>query len=620
MTDRLRQLVSGRRAIVFFGFLALVLYPVVRPYDIYPQTVMLLAFLLAIQSVSWNIISGYAGYISLGHSAFLGLGGYTAAIIAIHTGVNPVLLAPLGGVVAVLAALILGAIVLRSRSQAFVIITIALLLSAQAVFTNWKSLTNGSDGITLPLPSWSRDIQSMPFYYMFLALLVVTVAFSAQIRRRKFGTVLLAIREDEGKAAAIGVNTSRSKVLAFCCSAFFIGMAGGVYAYFQTFLNPIGMFNILGSVMIVLAALIGGRGTLWGPVVGAFVLQGANEAATVYGGGTESRVLLFGIALVLVVLFMPNGLLPTLEAWWARRHKVDVAFTNQVGALGQGKLEFQHKLTLPLPDAEPHTLLDVRGVSKAFGGLKAVDHADLKVREGSITGLIGPNGSGKTTLYNLVTGVMAPDSGQIFFDGERIDKLKPWDRGHRGLGRTFQVTRLFNSMTVLENVVAPLPDGRWRTLMLDAVSGSEADRARHLLNYVGLASFADQPVGTLSYGQRKLVELAQVLMMEPRLILLDEPAGGINPSLVEKLSDVIRDLNSQGVSFLIVEHNIPMVLGLCDPVIVFSRGAAIAEGRPDEIRRNPAVLDAYLGDEWKEPPPAAAPIPPIVSLTSLRSS
>lgn len=622
MMGRLGRLFSGPRAVILLGSLALLLYPVIRPYDVYPQTVMLLAFLLAIQAVSWNIISGYAGYISLGHSAFLGIGGYTAAIIAIRTGVNPVLVAPIGGIVVVLTALILGAIVLRTRSQAFVIITIALLLSAQAVFTNWKSLTNGSDGITLPLPSWSRDIQALPFYYLFLALLAVTVLFSAQIKRRKFGTSLIAIREDEGKAAAIGINAPRSKIVAFCCSAFFIGTAGGVYAYFQTFLNPVGMFNILGSVMIVLAALIGGRGSLWGPVIGAFILQGANEAATVYGGGTESRVLLFGLVLTLVVLFMPNGLLPSLETWWGRHHAVEVTFTDQVGALGQGTLEFQHALTLPLPDAEPRMLLDVRGVSKSFGGLIAVDKADLLVREGSITGLIGPNGSGKTTLYNLITGVMRPDSGEIHFDGERIDRLQPWDRGHRGLGRTFQVTRLFNSMTVLENVVAPLPDGRWRTLLLDAVSGSEAERARHLLDYVGLAAFVDQPVGTLSYGQRKLVELAQVLMMEPRLILLDEPAGGINPSLVEKLSGVIRDLNAQGVTFLIVEHNIPMVLGLCDPVIVFAHGAAIAEGGPDDIRRNPAVLDAYLGDEWKpaesDLPPAPV-VPPTPPLTSLRS-
>jgi ABC-type branched-subunit amino acid transport system ATPase component/ABC-type branched-subunit amino acid transport system permease subunit len=583
----------------------LVLFPVVRPYDVYPQTVILLAFLLAIQAVSWNIISGYAGYISLGHSVFLGLGGYAAAIVATRSGINPLLLAPVGAVVVTVIAVLVGAIVLRRRSHAFVIITIALLLSTQAVFNNWKSLTGGSDGLTLPLPSWSNDIQALPFYYMFLAILGLTVLFSAQLRRRKFGTGLIAIREDEGKAAAIGVNAALYKVIAFGCSAFFIGLAGGVYAYYQTFLNPPGMFSILSSVMIVLAALVGGRGTLYGPVIGAFLLQFASEEATVYGGGTETRVLLFGLILVLVVLFMPAGLLPTVARWWERRHATETEYTNQIGALGNGRLEFRTRAPRPVPPGEePSVLLDVRGVSKSFGGLRAVDDANLQVREGTITALIGPNGSGKTTLFNLVTGVMKADSGEIWFDGKRIDAMAAHRRGHLGLSRTFQVTRLFDSMSVLENVVAPVPDTSLRTMLAGAVSGVEADRARHLLEYVGLGSFEHQPAGSLSYGQKKLVELAQVLMMEPRLILLDEPAGGINPSLVERLSGMIRELNEQGVSFLVVEHNIPMVLGLCDPIYVFARGSSISQGSPDVVRNDPKVLDAYLGDEWAEDPQA----------------
>ena len=603
----MKGLLTRQRGAVALVTLALLLYPAIRPYDIYPQTVMLLAFLLAIQAVSWNIISGYAGYISLGHSVFLGLGGYAAAIVATRTGINPLVLAPLGAIVVTVIAVLVGAIVLRRRSHAFVIITIALLLSTQAVFTNWKSLTGGSDGLTLSLPTWSNDIQALPFYYMFLVLLGLTVAFSAQIRRRKFGTGLIAIREDEGKAAAIGVNAARYKIIAFGCSAFFVGLAGGVYAYYQSFLNPPGMFSILSSVMIVLAALVGGRGTLFGPVIGAFILQLASEAATVYGGGSETRVLLFGIVLVLVVLFMPAGLLPTLQRLWDRRHTGETEYTNQIGALGHGRLEFRQRAPRELdPDGEPPVLLDVRGVSKAFGGIQAVDNADLQVREGSITALIGPNGSGKTTLFNLVTGVMKADAGEIWFDGRRIDSMAAHSRGHLGLARTFQVTRLFDSMTVLENVVAPVPDTRLKTMLAGAVSGQEAERARHLLDYVGLGSFAQQQAGALSYGQKKLVELAQVLMMEPRLILLDEPAGGINPSLVERLSGMIRDLNDQGVSFLVVEHNIPMVLELCDPVYVFARGTSISQGSPDVVRNDPAVLDAYLGDEWKSEPVAPA--------------
>jgi branched-chain amino acid transport system permease protein len=580
--------------------LALVLYPVINPWKPYPQGVLLLGFLLAIQASSWNIISGYGGYTSLGHSMFLGLGSYTAGILALRWGVNPLWVAPLGGVTALVIAVVIGSVVLRTRGHAFVIITIAMLLAAQILAANFKSLTHGSDGITLQLPFWSRDFQNIPFYYAFLGLLVLTVLFSAWLRRTKFGAGLVAIREDEGKAASIGVNTTRFKIVAYAASAFMIGTAGGVYAYYLTFINPVGSFAILGSVTIVLATLTGGRGTLYGPVIGAFIVNLVSEEATVYGGGTQSRVLIFGLALMLVVLFLPRGLLPTAEAWWRKRHPVEVEYTDQAGALSRTKLT-TYERTRDTP-AEDRPLLDVRGVSKRFGGLTAVDSADLVVQPGTITALIGPNGSGKTTLFNLITGGMTADSGEIWFDGERIDGMRPWKRGHLGLGRTYQVTRLFKEMTVQQNVVAPLPDSRWRTMFAGAVHGHEAERARDLLDIVGLGRMADQPAGALSYGQQKLVELAQVMMLQPRLILLDEPAGGVNPSLLGRLTEVIRELNRGGVTFLIVEHNIPLVLELCDPVVVFSRGAPIAEGPPELIQQDPVVLDAYLGDDWRPEP------------------
>jgi branched-chain amino acid transport system permease protein len=203
---------------------------------------------------------------------------------------------------------------------------------------------------------------------------------------------------------------------------------------------------------------------------------------------------------------------------------------------------------------------------------------------------------------------MPCSAGEIWFDGTRIDKLKPWERAHLGLGRTFQVTRLFKSMSVLENVVAPLPTSSWRLMGRGAVSGKEAERARELLDFVGLGRFGDQKAGALSYGQQKLVELAQVLMLEPKMILLDEPAGGINPTLINRMVEIIRDLNRQGISFLVVEHNIPMVLDLCDPVAVLSRGKIIAQGPPSIVRNDPVVLEAYLGPEWLP----AEPVPGTV--------
>jgi ABC-type branched-subunit amino acid transport system ATPase component/ABC-type branched-subunit amino acid transport system permease subunit len=581
------------RGVAALVLLALILFPVVDPDTTYEQTVLLLTFLLAIQSISWNIISGFAGYVSLGHSVFLGIGAYTAGILSGRWGVNPLVLAPLSGVVAVVVALLVGSVVLRTKGPAFVIITIALLLLFQVLTINTPALTKGSDGITLDLPFWSADIQNIPFYYLFLGLMVATFGGSVWIRRTKFGTGLVAIREDEDKAAAIGIPTTLYKNLAYAASAFFVGVAGAVYAYFLTFLNPLGAFNILTSVMVVLAALVGGRGTLWGPVVGAFIVSFASEAATHYGGESQTRLVMFGLALVVIVLFLPDGLVPALRRLLARKQPA-VQYTDHAGALERRPIEVR---TRQAPEkAEPGALLELRGVHKAFGGLRAVNGVSLAVPEGSITALIGPNGSGKTTLFNLITGTAGTHSGEIWFAGHRIDGMRPWSRAHLGLGRTFQVTRLFKSMTVLENVVAPLREFAPTVLASGAVAGHEADRARDLLSFVGLGQFTAQRAGALSYGQQKLVELAQVLMLEPRMILLDEPAGGINPGLVDRMAGIIRAANRQGITFLVVEHNIPMVLDLCDPVFVLARGEVLAAGPPEEIRSDPAVLDAYLGE------------------------
>jgi branched-chain amino acid transport system permease protein len=610
--DRVRAVTAGRsgRLVPLVLFVVLAGYPVIFPYAIYEQGVLLLAFLLALMAVSWNIVSGFAGYVSLGHSVFLGLGAYTGGLLAEKLQVNPLWFMPVGGLVAFVAATLVGMVVLRARGHAFVIITIALLLAMQVLVNNFPSLTNGSNGVNVPLPFWSSDYQNMPFYYLFLLLLLLTVGFAAWVRRTKFGTGLLAIREDEDKAAAIGVNTTRYKVLAYAASAVPIGIAGVVYAYFLSFLNPIGAFSLLTSVTIVLSALLGGRGTLWGPVLGGFVVSIGTEVANVYGGGTDSRLLVLGIALVLVVLFLPRGVLPTVSAWLARRRAAQqkVEYTDQAGVATARTPIVVSPRSAPAAEKTAAPLLEIRGAKKSFGGLRAVDGVDLTVEAGSITALIGPNGSGKTTLFNLVTGAMPIGAGEIWFDGTRIDQLPAWERAHLGLGRTFQITRLFKSMTVLENVVSPLPTASWGLMARDAVSGHEAERARELLDFVGLGRFGDQQAGALSYGQQKLVELAQVLMLEPKMILLDEPAGGINPTLVNRMVEIIRDLNRQGIAFLVVEHNIPLVLDLCDPVAVLSRGRIIAQGPPSIVRADPAVLEAYLGPEWLP----AEPVPDVV--------
>jgi ABC-type branched-subunit amino acid transport system ATPase component/ABC-type branched-subunit amino acid transport system permease subunit len=588
------------RALVAVGALLLLVFPLVSD-DSYYQNMVILSLVFAVGASGLNIITGYAGYVSLGQGAFVGLGGYTVGVLATRfTETSPWVWVPVAGLVAGVVALILGLVSLRSRGPAFVIITVAFLFLVQVIAVNWVSLTNGTAGLTLPLPTWDRDIINWPFYYVLVAILALQLLMTWWIRRTKLGMGLIAIREDETKAATIGINLPVDKMIGFVASTVFVGMAGAVYGYYLTFIDPRGMFSILISVQIVLSLLVGGKATLWGPVLGAFLVEPLNEIANNDFGGGNSRLFLFGGLLVLVVIFLPQGILPAVEGFLFRRRT-----SGKAGLVGaridtSGDLESLRERFRPPDDLTPgRPLLEVSGLVKRFGGIRAVNGASFVVPEGSITGLIGPNGSGKTTVFNLIDNTIAPDEGTITFAGERIERLPSWKRAHRGIGRTFQITRLFGEMTVLENVVAAQRSFSVRQLGRIAVSGPEAAAAEELLDFVGMRAFRDQKANALSYGQQKLVELAQVLMLDPKLIMLDEPAGGINPVLIERMAEMIRTLNSFGKTFLIVEHNMPFVLDLCDPVHVLARGATMASGTPAQIQADPAVIDAYLGDDFQ---------------------
>ena len=571
--------------------------------DGYYQNMLIMIFLMAVMASGWNIIGGYTGYMSLGQSVFLGVGAYATAIAANGWAISPFLAAPVGGLAAGTLAALIGLVTGRTRGHAFVMVTFAILDLFGIIALNWTAVTHGNDGMLLPLPDWDLAYANWPFYYGLLGLLALTLLLSWGIRSSRFGVGLLAIREDEDKAASIGVNAPVYKLLAFIASSVPIGIAGGIYGYYLSFLDSRAMFSIVTSVMLVLAALLGGAGTLWGPVLGAFLIEPLSQLTNQQFTGPTAgawRLVLFGGILVVVVLFLPHGVIQAgRRLLRARRASGTAAAVGRRLATRTVTAESVPRWLVRDQDAvvPAGAVLEISGLRKRFGGLTVLDGLDLTVEHGSITGLIGPNGSGKTTVFNVVDGGMRADGGEIRFDGVRIDRLSRWDRSHRGIGRTYQITRVFPALTALQNVVAGARGFSFAGLAAPAMTGAQAARGAELLDLAGLADYRDLPAGELSYGQQKLVELAQVLMLQPRLVLLDEPAGGINPTQLEQLGGLIRELNRAGTTFLVVEHNMPFVLGLCDSVRVLANGTCIASGPPDEVRRDPAVLEAYLGED-----------------------
>ena len=594
-------LVNRAKLSIALPFIILGLIPVALPDSDYEQSVLIVCFLFAIMASGWNIISGFAGYVSLGHSVFLGIGMYTGSILGQYFNLPTYYFFLVAMLVSVLIAVIIGAVILRTMRHSFVIITIALLLSVQLIFSNWRSFTGGAEGIIFRSPSWVRQLGNMPYYYMFFTIFLLTISLVWFITRSRLGAGFIAIRDDEAKAGSIGINTTQYKIIAYGLSAAPFGLAGAVYAQYLGFVNPIGAFNILLSVYLVLSALVGGKGTMWGPVLGGFIIALANEVATVSSGGISARVLIMGIILVATVMFLPQGILTSIKTITMRRRsaKKSVAFIDQASIAEPNTAISIDKIVRPESGQvdKSDVILKVTDIYKSFGGVKAVNGVSLEVKRGSITGLIGPNGSGKTTLFNCITGTYDIERGSVVLNGEEISKLQPWVRAHKGLGRTFQITKLFKSMNVLDNLVAPLEKPSYKKMLANKIQGDEVDRAREVLSFMGLSSFEQSKVGALSFGQQKLIEFAQILMLRPDIVMLDEPASGINPTLIERLSKAIKRLNEAGTTFLIVEHNIPLVLSLCDYVHVLSAGELMVSGTPDKIRNDEAVIEAYLGPD-----------------------
>ena len=544
---------TARRALIAVALIALAVFPLVSG-DLYYQAMLIMTFLLAIGATGWNIMGGYAGYISLGNSAFVGLGAYATGILAAKQNVSPFLGCLAGGLVAAVAAAVLSLVTRRTRGMYFIIVTFAALELLGIVATIWSGLTGGSQGLALPIPAWSLAYQNWPFYYPLLGLLVLAVAVSAWVRRSKLGLGLFAIQDDEDKAAGLGLATGAYKAAAFVLGGTFLGVAGGLYAYYVTFLNVSAVFDIVTSMLIVLAALLGGRGTLWGPVLGAFIIEPlANFTSTSLGGADAGaiRLLLFGGLLGGVVLFLPRGVLPTLAAWKNQRTGTSRTVWRQLRPRPDGRRRGRpagRRATWGCSDPRAASARHGLGGGRA-GRPRCGRAAASRARGARPVQVVRRAAGGRRRGPGHRAGHRHRAARAERFrqdDAVQPDRrhrpavVRPahpgagagWSaagraaRSHAGLARTYQLPRLFPSLTVLENVVIAERRLSPRRLALPRVTAAERDRAMAVLAGLGLARYADVSPGTLSYGQRKLIELAQVLWLDPALVLLDEPAGG----------------------------------------------------------------------------------------------
>ncbi|MYZ46918.1 branched-chain amino acid ABC transporter ATP-binding protein/permease [Rhizobiales bacterium L72] len=541
-------------------------------------------------AISWNIFSGYSGLVSFGHAAFFGLGAYTIALTSLHLDLTPWFGLPLAAVVGAVAGAVIGYPTFRLSGLYFALAMLAYPLSLVYVF-EWL----GYQEVILPMRPehrlWYMQFGSYHGYLaVALALLVLSVVLSLIIERSRFGLSLLAIKQNELAAEASGVDTFRCKMQALILSGALAATAGGLYAVVVFVLTPGSVFGVIISAQAIILSLFGGAGVVWGPLIGAATLLPLSETLHAELGSVLPGIqgLLYGVAIIFVILLAPEGIYWRVRDLLSRRKGVEQARPAEPVGAAAPAVAKDHSAPRPEPG---DILLSVRGLSKTYGGLKAVDDVSFDVREGEILGIIGPNGAGKTTLFNLLNGIVRPNAGEIRFDGRDVAGLKPNRACRLGIGRTFQVVRAFQRMAVLENVAV----GAY----VHAENEEQAWRlAEQAVSMVGLADRKDTLASALTSKELRLMELARALASRPRLLLLDEPLAGLGSAETDELMSMVARLPAHGVTVVIIEHTIGAMAGLADRFVVLDHGRFLTQGAPGDVTRDPRVIEAYLGQRW----------------------
>jgi branched-chain amino acid transport system permease protein len=583
-----RALTRGISVPLAVGFAILVAWPFVFSSS-YDLRVFALAGIYALLTLGFQFIFGHAGALALTQGTFFGVGAYVTGLLGLKLGLGTEITLPLSAIAPLLLALLVAAPVLRLESHYFALATLGIGQVMLLVAVHWETLTGGANGLP-GVPGLNVFGQAIPRGWPTLAFVWSLVAIGGwvawRITRGQLGRAFSVMRENDIAALAIGLDIWKLRLSAFLLSSVYAGVAGALYVHTIRVISPeVLEFHVMVAVLTM--AVVGGRTAIPGAILGAVLLVHLPEW---FRGLDKYYLVAYGTVLLLMIIAAPYGLIGALERLRAR-------WFPETPPAPPAAIPFQFHP----PDAGNGPLLEVRDVALAFGGVRALDGVSLSLDRGEIFGLIGPNGSGKTTLVNCITRIYRADRGEILVGGEAVTHLEPQALARRGVARTFQNINLVDDMTVLDNVAVARAGVKGLSVGHELVTGGRADLARargeamHLLERLDVAHVAMQPSAGLAYGLKRRVEIARALALEPRLLLLDEPAAGLNETEQADLAARLRMLSAAGVTLIVIEHNMPFLMPLATRVACLDHGVLIALGTPDEVRANRRVIEAYLG-------------------------